>query len=138
MRDEFYHFIKGKDLPQIKDSIKDDLLDDEDIDGYKATQEIIPSIRKDSVTSIICATDKLAQGTMRALQESGFSIPDDISVIGLGNLEFGKYLSPPLTTVDQCEEEKGREGINIVTDSYKRRAIIKVPVRLVERNSTSG
>lgn len=137
MREEFYQFIRGKDLPILQDTIKDDLPDDEDMNGYQAAMKIIPCIKRDSVTSIVCATDKLAQGAMRALQEKGFSIPDDISVVGLGNLEFGKYLSPPLTTVDQCEEEKGREGVNVATGTYSRGNIIKVPVKLIERKSTA-
>ena len=138
MREEFYRFIKGNGLPLMKNSIRDDLPDDEEKDGYDGILQIITNIKKYSVTSLVCATDKLAQGAVRGLKEKGFSVPGDISVIGLGNLEFGKYLTPALSTVDQCEEEKGREGVNIATGNYSGGNIIKVPVKLIVRDSTRG
>ena len=38
---------------------------------------------------------------MRALQENGYKIPEDISVMGFDNTELSGYTNPPLTTVNE-------------------------------------
>lgn len=49
--------------------------------------------------AIFCTTDWLAKGAMEAFAKLGIKVPDDIGVMGFGGLEFGKYLTPSLSTV---------------------------------------
>lgn len=49
--------------------------------------------------AMICATDKLAFGAYKAIQEKGLKIPNDISLIGFGGYEIGSLLVPKLTTI---------------------------------------
>jgi DNA-binding LacI/PurR family transcriptional regulator len=50
-------------------------------------------------TAVFCANDLSAMGFMRAAQEVGLRIPEDISVIGFDDIASAAFLSPPLTTV---------------------------------------
>ena len=46
----------------------------------------------------------------RAAKESGYQLPEDLSVMGFDGIEFGAYYSPSLTTVRQPYEYSGRAG----------------------------
>jgi DNA-binding LacI/PurR family transcriptional regulator len=138
MRDTFYSFMEINNLPLYPEAIMDDLPGDTMNDGYAGTIKMLPQLKKNGITAIVCGTDNLARGAMKALKENSFKIPDDISVIGCGNLDFCEYLEPPLTSVDQCEEEKGREGILAATGEYQQGTIVRIPVQLVERGTTKG
>lgn len=50
--------------------------------------------------AIMCLTDMLAFGALRALQERGIRVPEDIAVSGWDNVAMSNYVTPPLTTID--------------------------------------
>lgn len=50
-------------------------------------------------TAAFCANDLAAMGLMRAAQEAGLRIPQDLSVVGFDDISTAAFLSPPLTTV---------------------------------------
>lgn len=50
-------------------------------------------------TAVFCANDLSAMGLIRAAQESGLRIPEDLSVIGFDDVATSAFLSPPLTTI---------------------------------------
>lgn len=64
--------------------------------------------RGDNLTAIFAASDLMAIGAMRAVQETGLRIPEDISVVGFDGIPLSRYLSPPLTTIRQPAVEKGK------------------------------
>ncbi len=96
-------------------------------------------------TAITCGSDNIALVVIKALYNAGLKVPDDISVAGFGNLNFSKFLFPPLTTVDhpcpaigkktaelligQCEKPKEEANIPAVE--------AKIPVEIVIRESTA-
>ena len=51
---------------------------------------------------------------MRALQENGYKIPEDISVMGFDNTELSGYTNPPLTTVNAPVYAMGIYGIRFI------------------------
>ena len=51
------------------------------------------------MTAVFCPNDLTAIGAMRALQEAGLKIPQDISVISIDDIDMAQYLSPMLTTI---------------------------------------
>jgi LacI family transcriptional regulator len=57
--------------------------------------------------ALICYNDLMALGFMKEAQTLGFRIPADISVAGFDNIQFGRYTSPPLTSVDLQSERMG-------------------------------
>jgi len=67
-----------------------------DDSGYRLAREIL----KENVTAIFCANDVMAISAIKAIKETGLSVPDDISVIGFDNTAIGNYIMPALTTVN--------------------------------------
>ena len=74
-------------------------------EGYKGMCEILDSGYVPD--GVICATDTLAVGAIRALRERGYSIPDDVSVGGIGGGSAGTIITPTLTTVQLYHRESG-------------------------------
>ncbi|MFL6675192.1 MAG: LacI family DNA-binding transcriptional regulator [Massilia sp.] len=62
--------------------------------------------------AIVCYNDLMALGFMKEVQTLGFRVPEDISVGGFDNIQFGRYASPPLTSVDLQSERMGELGMN--------------------------
>ncbi len=73
--------------------------------GFDAGLQIAE--RRD-VTAVFCANDQQALGMLRALNERGVRVPEDVSVVGFDDIPEAEYLSPPLTTVRQDFDEVGR------------------------------
>jgi len=71
-------------------------------------------LRKPRPTAIICHTDYLAVGAMRAAQDLGLSVPRDLSVTGFNNIELGAYLPVALTTIGHPIKDVGREIVQRV------------------------
>jgi DNA-binding LacI/PurR family transcriptional regulator len=67
------------------------------------------------VTGIICASDPLALGAVRAVRRAGVSVPDDVSVVGYDDSALMSCTDPPLTTVRQPIESMGRAAIDVLS-----------------------
>lgn len=65
--------------------------------GYSACHELLS--RAEPFTAIACFNDQTVIGAMKALQEHGVRIPDDVSLIGIDNDSVADYLCPGITTV---------------------------------------
>jgi LacI family transcriptional regulator len=90
---------------------------------------------------VFCYNDPVAIGAMRAISEAGLKVPDDIAVVGAGNVHYSDFLAVPLTTVDQGTSEIGKRAANLLLESIaskravKPRKVLIVP-KLVVRRST--
>ena len=67
--------------------------------GYDAAITLMKRGRR--FTALMAFNDKSAIGAIRAIEDKGLDVPDDISVLGIDDLEFSAYLSPRLTTIRQ-------------------------------------
>lgn len=79
--------------------------------GYEGTNVLMSRKQLDG---IVCGNDLIATGVMEAIQEKGLSIPNDVKIVGLDNIYFSKYLSPPLTTVEQPAYDMGRAAAKML------------------------
>lgn len=95
-------------------------------DGYLKTMEMIQS-QKSLPRALICFNDDIAIGALKALKESWIRCPEEMAVIGYDGIEKGKYVDPPLTTVQQPLEAMGREMVNIMIGLVEGR--LKSPVQ---------
>jgi DNA-binding LacI/PurR family transcriptional regulator len=66
------------------------------------------------VTAIVCASDPLALGAVRAVRRAGLSVPGDVSVVGYDDSALMSCTDPPLTTVRQPIESMGRAAIDLL------------------------
>jgi DNA-binding LacI/PurR family transcriptional regulator len=78
-------------------------------DGYRVVKRLF-SGGGDLPTAITCFNDLVAIGALRALDELGVSVPDDVSVVGYDDIEMAAYLPTPLTTVHVPSREMGRRA----------------------------
>ncbi len=90
-------------------------------------------------TAFFADNDMIALGAMKALQEKGYHIPDDISIIGFDDLSFCEITSPRLTSLRVPKEEMGRLAVRKVIDMVNNkeniRSKIQVCTEFVERDS---
>lgn len=62
------------------------------------------------VSAVFAANDQMALGAMKAFNDAGLSVPDDISVVGFDDIPGSEYFRPPLTTVRFDFAEAGRRA----------------------------
>ncbi len=74
--------------------------------GYAAIGRLLDSGQQ--FTAIFAASDFMAMGAVKAVNERGLRVPDDISVVGFDDILAANYLNPPLTTVRQDTTKAGR------------------------------
>ncbi|MER8184165.1 LacI family DNA-binding transcriptional regulator [Kitasatospora sp. NPDC094015] len=78
--------------------------------GQAATTRLL----RRGVTGVVCASDPLALGAVRAVRRAGLAVPDDVSVIGYDDSSFMMCTDPPLTTVRQPIEAMGRAAVELL------------------------
>ncbi len=107
--------------------------------GYGATERLLA--REAGFTALFCAGDQLAIGAMRALREAGRSIPADVSIISVDDIDLAKYLSPPLTTISQSIAKMASVGVQLLIDLVEGRPStgqrVVIEPRLIVRESTA-
>lgn len=92
-------------------------------------------------TAVLAASDATAFGVLRAAGRLGLRIPEDLEVIGFDDVPFAALCNPPLTTVRQPIEKKGRIAAGLLLDLLEEedRPVAEarlLPTRLVLRNTT--
>jgi LacI family transcriptional regulator len=92
-------------------------------------------------TAVVAGNDLLAIGCYDALEESGLSCPDDVSVVGFNDMPLVGRLRPPLTSVRVPQYELGVEAARLLLDRLSGRTmtprVVLLPVTLVVRGSTA-
>ncbi|WP_428956274.1 LacI family DNA-binding transcriptional regulator [Streptomyces sp. cg35] len=105
--------------------------------GYRAGLRLAEQA---DCTAVFAANDQMALGLLRALDERGRRVPEDVSVIGFDDIPDSGSFLPPLTTVHQDFAEVGRRcvesALRQVRESEAERGTTLVPTRLVVRDST--
>ena len=83
--------------------------------------------------------DLIAIGAMRAIQNAGYRIPQDVAIIGFDNMPIGNYTSPTLTTVNVPKAYMGETAVKRLVELFTTKNFvplrIMVSVTLVKRNS---
>ena len=70
-------------------------------------------------TALVCRSDYTAIGVCRGLRESGLRIPEDVAVVGYGNIEVGAYLTPALTTLATPREEIAQAAMELMLEQLE-------------------
>lgn len=69
---------------------------------------------RDRFTALLCRDDYTAIGVCRGLREVGLLIPEDVAVVGYGDIDVSAYLSPALTTMAVPYEEIARAAMDLM------------------------
>ena len=111
-----------------------------DISGQEAMQRLLSmEPRPDGV---FCYNDPTAMGVLKAVVDSGLRVPQDIAVIGCGNVSNAELLRVPLSSVDQDSAGMGRQAATLalsLVESKKERPrpkTILLQPKIVAREST--
>lgn len=78
--------------------------------GHAAASRIL----RENVTGIICGSDVLALGAIRAARSVGLAVPGDVSVVGFDDSAWLNSTDPPLTTVRQPIESMGKSAVSLL------------------------
>ncbi len=93
--------------------------------------------RADHPTAIFAANDLHGIAMMRAAHEIGIRIPENISILGFGNLDVADYVG--LTTIDQHLDESGRTAVELlisrILDASRPIRHIQLPLNIIERGT---
>jgi LacI family transcriptional regulator, repressor for deo operon, udp, cdd, tsx, nupC, and nupG len=104
--------------------------------GQAATTRLL----RHGVTGIICASDVLALGAIRAVRRAGLSVPHDVSVVGYDDSAFMNCTDPPLTTVRQPIESMGKAAVAMLVNQMENVSVYPEELlfepELVVRGST--
>lgn len=93
--------------------------------------------------AVFCYNDPLAMGAMEAVLDAGLRIPEDLAIIGCGNVNYARMLRTPLSSIDQNSEQMGVEAATLALEIARSKTPIRpktimIPPALVVRASTSG
>ncbi len=111
-----------------------------DVDGGRDAMQRL--LRLDSAPDgVFCFNDGVAAGALKAILEAGLRVPEDVAVIGAGNLLYTDFLRVPLSTIDLNCGSIGEQAADLLLDRLSGKAEtpprkILVPMTLVVREST--
>ena len=106
-----------------------------DMGGYMCMKSLLP-FRPDAV---FAASDIMAVGAMRAINEAGLRIPVDVAVVGFDDIPVAAHTNPPLTTIRQPAMRTGSLSTEVLIDMVEHPVSqphrIVLPTELVIRSS---
>jgi LacI family transcriptional regulator len=113
----------------------------DDASGYEAARRLLAlAPRPDAIFGY---NDPTAAGAMKAILEAGIRIPEEIKVIGAGNVHYSDLLRVPLSTIDQASTRIGQQAADILLKAIgaKRKrpaSTLLIEPTLVARESTAA
>lgn len=96
--------------------------------------ETLRLIDKERVDAIFVGNDIMALGVVRAIEERGLQVPDDISVIGFDNLESAEWINLELTTLEIPMVDIAEQSVGLLFSKEVGRHLMCQP-QLIERKS---
>ena len=87
-------------------------------EGYSVVKENIEKLKEDSC--LICATDNLAYGAIKALEEVGLSVGENYSVAAFGDYTSSALLKSPLTTIKFDLEDAAKQTVNMLLSVIRK------------------
>ncbi|MDR2896378.1 MAG: LacI family transcriptional regulator [Propionibacteriaceae bacterium] len=105
--------------------------------GQAATTSLINA----GASGVICASDMLALGAIRAARRAGLRVPEDFSVVGFDDSALMNSVDPALTTIRQPIEAMGRAAVELLVAAIEGETLPNQPLlfepELVVRRSTA-
>lgn len=110
-------------LPVLREHVVSSVRYDDaaDVTGYRAAKELLALHNRPD--GIFCSTDPIAMGAMTAVLEAGIRIPEDVCIVGVGNVRYAGALRVPLSSIDQDSALLGRRSAELALSIAEANAI---------------
>jgi LacI family transcriptional regulator len=110
-----------------------------DVYGYEAMRQLLKL--NPLPDGVFCYNDPVAAGAVKAVLEAGMDVPNDIAIIGAGNVHYSDLLRVPLSTIDQSSSLIGETAAELLTGFIEAKTPIPpkrilIPPKLVVRESS--
>ncbi|OAN18236.1 transcriptional regulator [Photobacterium jeanii] len=101
------------------------IVDNEDVyrgeftslSGYKLACEMLS--KPNYPQALFIANDSIAVGVLRAINEKGIKVPDEIALISVNDIPSAKFTSPPLSTVKIHSGMMGAQAVNMLVEKHR-------------------
>ena len=97
--------------------------------GYEAARKLLAAEPRPD--GIFCFNDPSALGAMRAILDAGLRIPEDVAVVGCGNLSYSDFLRVPLSSVDQGSENIGKSAADLALKIARKKDPVRPRTELI-------
>lgn len=109
--------------------------------GYQLMEQLIQGLGNELPTAFFMASDALAVGALRALQEHHIAVPERVSIISFNDTSIAKYVYPALSTVTVYTEEMGKQAIQMLWQTFQGTQpsvpyMVKLATKLTIRDSS--
>ena len=104
--------------------------------AYRAVREYLAGGARP--TAFICLNDRVAFGVYQAVQELGWTVPRDVSVISFDDSDLAGWLRPPLTSAAIPYFEMGRLAVELLLATGATADLHRVPMPLTLRESVGA
>jgi DNA-binding LacI/PurR family transcriptional regulator len=138
--DRYRGYAQALDIAgmRLNPDLQIDAVDSTEMVGQRAMRQLLA--RGPRIDAVFAASDLLALGAMRALNEAGLSVPNDVAVVGFDDIPMASFANPPLTTVMQDTKRAGELLVETLLHEIKNEPATSVmlPARVVVRRSCGG
>jgi LacI family transcriptional regulator len=143
-REGYLEALRAHKLPVRENYILSrDYVDTDSLrQGSEAMRQLLE--RTPRPDAIFCHNDPIAIGAMNVILDAGLRIPEDIAVVGCGNLNYNDWLRIPLTSIDQRSHLIGQRAGEILLGMIEGREwpapekVILEPTLVVRASTTGG
>ena len=111
----------------------------EEEEAYRATTELLK--KHPEVTGIFCASDVMAIGAIKAAEQLGRKVPEDLSVVGFDDIPVAKYVHGGITTISQSPYMMGKLGGEALVNMIETQTFIphiELQYEFIVRSTTAA
>jgi LacI family transcriptional regulator len=123
--------------------LEENVFENEEYDILKSTKVMFEFIKNHKeITGVVCSSDYLAMGVIKAASMIGLTVPDDLSVVGLDDVPISDYITPSLSTVHVDLVGIGKRAasmlINLIQGKQIRKRDVVFKMEYIDRATTSA
>ena len=111
---------------------------------HRKAYELGKNVAKDykNFTALVCSNDEIAIAIMNSFADSGINVPEDVSVVGFGNIREGRFVRPELTTIGEPFYDVGAVGMRMLIKTIKgdknQKGLMELPFTIEKRKSVKS
>jgi len=111
-------------------------------DGYNIGKNVIDAIKNEGLTAVFCCEDEIAIGLINSFYDNNIRVPEDVTVVGYGDISQAEVYRPKLTTIKEPYYDLGavaiRRILKVLKGEEHEEQAIELPVQLIIRDSSSS